>query len=125
MFVYGTLTDPERVAELLDRYDLGPAATLHGLHRTEGRYPTLVPGGKCEGRLLETHEIDRLDAYEGVDSGLYTRVSIPVSDGTNADCYVGDPDRLDVDAEWPGTGSFAERVRSYLAAHEVEIGHKG
>ncbi|WP_122088956.1 gamma-glutamylcyclotransferase family protein [Halalkalicoccus subterraneus] len=124
-FVYGTLTDPERLAELLDRYDLGSEATLYGLHRVDGRYPTLAPGGEVEGRLLETPETDRLDAYEGVGPGLYVRVSVSVSDGTSADCYVGDPDRLDADAEWPGAGPFAERVRSYLDERVVEIGHKG
>lgn len=172
-FVYGTLTEPERVAELLDRFDLGPEATLYGLHRIEGRYPTLAPGGEVEGRLLETPETQRLDAYEGVDSGLYVRVSVPVSDGdretpeasrvagasssgdsveqsstdsqksktagniteqrsvssppessNSAECYVGNPDRLDADAEWPGAGAFERRVRSYLDGHDVEIGHK-
>lgn len=124
VFVYGTLTDPDRVAELLDRYELGPRVVLRGLRRVEGQYPTLAPGGECEGRLLETPEIDRLDAYEGVDSGLYLRVSIPVDDGASADCYVGDPEPLGADVDWPGTGPFEERVRAYLDAHDVGIGHK-
>jgi gamma-glutamylaminecyclotransferase len=124
VFVYGTLTDSERVASLLDGYEIGPPAILRGLHRVDGRYPTLAPGGDCEGRLLETTEIDRLDAYEGLDSGLYVRVSIPVSDGDGAECYVGDPTLLDADARWPGTGPFDDRVRSYLDDHDVEIGRK-
>lgn len=115
VFVYGTLTDGEQVSALLDRYELGPVATLRGLHRVEGRYPTLAPGGECEGRLLETSELDRLDAYEGVDRDLYVRASVPVSDGGEAACYVGDPEPLGADAEWPGTGPFDERVRSSLA----------
>ncbi|MEM4781270.1 MAG: gamma-glutamylcyclotransferase family protein [Halalkalicoccus sp.] len=124
VFVYGTLTDPERVDALLDRYDLGSEATLRGLRRVEGRYPTLAPGSEVEGRLLETPGIDRLDNYEGVDSGLYVRVSVPVDDGRTAECYVGDPSLLEADAEWPGSGPFAERVRSYLADHAIEIGRK-
>lgn len=124
VFVYGTLTDRERVDELLDRYELGDRVVLQGLRRVEGQYPTLAPGGECEGRLLETPEIDRLDAYEGVESGLYLRASVPVDDGESADCYVGDPEPLGADAEWPGTGPFDERVRSYLDAHDVRIGHK-
>lgn len=124
VFVYGTLTDPERLAELLDRYDLGPKATLNGLRRVEGRYPTLVPGGEVAGRLLETPEIDLLDAYEGVKSRIYLRVSVPTSDSESVECYVGDPVRLDADAEWPGTGPFEERVRSYIDERDVEISHK-
>lgn len=121
VFVYGTLTDPEQVGSLLDRFSLGPSATLRGLHRVEGRYPTLAPGGECAGRLLETPELDRLDAYEGVDRGLYVRVTVPISDGETAECYVGDPALLDVDAGWPGTGPFDERVRSYLTENAVSI----
>lgn len=124
VFVYGTLTDRDRVEALLDRYELGSRVVLRGLRRVEGQYPTLAPGGECEGRLLETPEIDRLDAYEGVESGLYLRVSVPVDDGESADCYVGDPVPLGADAEWPGTGSFDERVGDYLASHDVRIGHK-
>ena len=44
----------------------------------EGTYPTLAPGGQTEGRLLVTPDVDALDAYEGVDRGLYARVSVPL-----------------------------------------------
>jgi gamma-glutamylcyclotransferase (GGCT)/AIG2-like uncharacterized protein YtfP len=122
VFVYGTLTDPDRVASLLDRYELGAEATLHGLRRVEGRYPTLAPGGRTRGRLLSTPEIGRLDAYEGVESGLYIRVSVPLSEGGTAECYVGDPEPLGADAAWPGGGPFEERVRSYLSGEGIVIG---
>lgn len=122
VFVYGTLTDPDRVGALLDRYELGAEATLHGLRRVEGRYPTLAPGGEVRGRLLETPEIERLDAYEGVETGLYVRVSVPLSEGGTAECYVGDPEPLGADAEWPGHGAFKERVRSYLSEERVVVG---
>lgn len=122
VFVYGTLTDPDRVESVLDRYDLGATATLRGLHRVEGRYPTLAPGGETTGRLLETPEIDRLDAYEGVEGGLYVRVPVPLSTGGSAECYVGDPGLLGADATWPGAGPFENRVRSYLAEEAVAIG---
>lgn len=122
VFVYGTLTDPDRIDDLLDRYDLLGEATLHGLHRIDGRYPTLAPDGSTTGRLLETPEIDRLDAYEGVESGLYVRVSVPLSAEGSAECYVGDPEPLGADAAWPGSGPFEERVRSYLADEGCVIG---
>lgn len=122
VFVYGTLTDPGQVEPLLDEYTFGSDATLRGLRRVDGRYPTLAPGGECEGRLLETPQLDRLDSYEGVDRGLYLRISVPIADGEGtADCYVGDPEPLGADAAWPGTGPFEKRVRSYVEADRVVI----
>jgi gamma-glutamylcyclotransferase (GGCT)/AIG2-like uncharacterized protein YtfP len=121
VFVYGTLTTPERVASVVDSYVFVGPATLHGLHLVDGRYPTLAPGGEAGGRLLRTDETDRLDAYEGVDDGLYTRVSVPRTDGGTAAVYVGDPDRLDADAQWPGDGPFADRVRDYVTRADVSV----
>jgi gamma-glutamylcyclotransferase (GGCT)/AIG2-like uncharacterized protein YtfP len=121
VFVYGTLTAPGRVAEVVESYAFVGPARLHGLHLVEGRYPTLAPGGRAAGRLLRTDELDRLDAYEGVDSGLYVRVAVPRTDGGEAIVYVGDPARLDAAVDWPGSGPFADRVRAYLADAEVSI----
>lgn len=155
VFVYGTLTDPERVAEVLDEprdWSFVGDATLHGLQRVDGRYPTLAPGGRVDGRVLETDAIAALDAYEGVDRGLYVRVRVPYADsdgvgddrGTDSDgvdddrepdgggvddesgtvaVYVGDPDRLGVDATvtWPGDGDLDRRVRRYVAANDVVV----
>jgi gamma-glutamylcyclotransferase (GGCT)/AIG2-like uncharacterized protein YtfP len=143
VFVYGTLTDPETVAEVLDSYVFVGAAVLHGLHAVDGRYPTLAPGGSVGGRLLRTDAVAALDEYEAVEDGLYTRVSVPVVDnvteatdhesdgsagvaeedpgdaGETVELYVGNPDRLGVDIDWPGTGTFPERVRQYLDAEPV------
>lgn len=125
VFVYGTLTDPAQVDAVLDEWAFGPDAVLDGLRRVEGEYPTLAPGGETEGRVLRTPEIDRLDAYEGVDRGLYVRVAVPWTGGDDAASgeevavYVGDPDRLGADARWPGDGPFAARVRAYLDGHAV------
>ncbi|MXR42565.1 gamma-glutamylcyclotransferase [Halobaculum sp. WSA2] len=138
VFVYGTLTEPDRVHELLDSFAFVGAARLEGLRVVEGRYPTLAPPLRGEdaggdriggdrvddgigadatvgGRLLRTDEIAALDAYEGVDDGLYVRVSVPLvaPDGERrgeAAVYVGDPGRLDAPATWPGDGSFEARV---------------
>lgn len=144
VFVYGTLTDPDRAREVDPDATFGPDATLHGADRAAGRYPTLVPGdGPVAGRILRA-DLDALDAYEGVerprserdarrgatrndgvDRGLYVRVSVPIeSGGTEVDTetvetYVGDPDRLGVDAEWPGDGSLAARARAYLRERAV------
>ena len=121
VFVYGSLTNPERVATVVDSYAFVGPARLHGLHLVEGRYPTLAPGGEAAGRLLRTDEVDRIDDYEGVDDGLYVRVSVPRTDGGTAAVYVGDPERLDADATWPGEGPFATRVRDFLTQLEVAV----
>jgi hypothetical protein len=164
VFVYGTLTDPARVADVLgtpsdasdrEHHDAAapdddgnralddaadPAgtsswsfvadATLWGLHRVDGRYPTLAPGGRVDGRLLATDAIGALDAYEGVDRGLYVRVPVPSATGGAVDgdpgaaaVYVGDPERLDADepVAWPGDGDLERRVRRYVDANEVVV----
>lgn len=81
VFVYGTLTDAERVDALLDDWRFDGHAVLEGCRRVEGEYPTLAPGGRVAGRLLVTPALDALDAYEGVASGLYVRESVPVRGG--------------------------------------------
>jgi gamma-glutamylcyclotransferase (GGCT)/AIG2-like uncharacterized protein YtfP len=123
VFVYGTLTEPERVAAVVDSFVFIGAAVLEGCHPVSGRYPTLAPGGETAGRLLRTDDIDALDAYEGVESGLYVRVPARRTDGGTAAVYVGDPDRLDVEAsvEWPGDGPFAERVRRYFDRDDTVV----
>jgi gamma-glutamylcyclotransferase (GGCT)/AIG2-like uncharacterized protein YtfP len=115
LFVYGTLTDPGTADSVVGDASYAGRAVCDGLHRVAGRYPTLAPGGRVEGRLLDTEQAGAVDAYEGVDSGLYVRVTLPFEDGTTVETYVGDPDRLDPDAEWPGEGPFPDRVRRYVA----------
>lgn len=114
VFVYGTLTDPGRVDRVLDAWRFDGDAVLEGAHHVEGRYPTLGPGGRVTGRLLVTTELASLDAYERVADGLYVRVAVPLATGGTAWCYVGDPDRLDAPADWPGDGDLEDRVRTGL-----------
>lgn len=121
-FVYGTLCDPAQCEAVLGHAAYGPDATLVGLHRVEGRYPTLAPGGDADGRVLRLREddLDALDAYEGVDRGLYVRVRVPGGEG-DMWTYVGDPGALGANVDWPGEGSFRERVERYLEAHDVHV----
>ena len=132
IFVYGTLTDRDRAATLLDTFGYRGDAVLDGLHRVSGTYPTLAPGGRTQGRLLRTPEVDVLDEYEGVERGLYVRVPVPFADDTVARddaaarddgatddergaVYVGDPDALGAaDVSWPGPGPFRDRVERYV-----------
>jgi gamma-glutamylaminecyclotransferase len=124
VFVYGTLTDPERVSEVVASYEFVCDARLEGLKRVEGTYPTLAPapGTTVSGKLLRTADIRSLDAYEGIESGLYVRETVPCEDQPVA-VYVGDPDRLAVDepVAWPGGGSFEARVRRYLEENSVRV----
>ncbi|ELY52937.1 gamma-glutamylcyclotransferase family protein [Natronolimnohabitans innermongolicus] len=134
LFVYGTLTDPTRVEALLEETDATAAfegsATLEGLERVEGRYPTLVPApdadpeSSVEGQILTVDEaaLERFDRYEGVDQGLYVRVAVPTTDERKLWTYVGDPDRLGVDAsDWATDDHFRDAIRRYVARH-VTVG---
>lgn len=119
VFVYGTLTEPEQARTVDPAATFAGSAILVGADCATGRYPTLIPGdGPVEGRLLDA-DIDAVDAYESVDRGLYARVSVPVAGGDTVETYVGDPERLGVDASWPGEGSLAERASEYLYDHAV------
>ena len=124
IFVYGTLTDPDRAASVLDAFEYRGDAVLCGMHRADGTYPTLAPGGTIEGRLLSTTNVAALDRYEGVERGLYVRVSVPLDTETATDetvaVYVGDPTALSADGvSWPGSGSLRERVERYAREESV------
>jgi len=121
VFVYGTLTEPSTAERVLDRYEFDGPAKLRGLHRVDGSYPTLAPGGRCEGRLLSTAEVATLDRYEGVDRGLYVRRSLPTDDGGTVECYIGDPAQLGVADTWRGTGPFADRLDQHLDTCDVVV----
>ena len=130
VFVYGTLSESDQADSVLHDYSYRGPAVLEGLQRVEGAYPTLAPGGSVAGRLMTTDDAAALDRYEGVKNGLYVRISVPLVTGSaegdgdesgRVEVYVGDPDRLDADAEWPGEGRFAERLLAYLVANDVRV----
>ncbi|AHG00192.1 gamma-glutamyl cyclotransferase [Halostagnicola larsenii XH-48] len=175
VFVYGTLTDAARVENVLDETGREPGstdnarafdaafvgdATLEGLHRVDGAYPTLVPGGCVTGRVLSIDEshLGALDAYEGLAQGLYVRAGLPriqrgespatspVDDfevavydepgtvpaqGPDLESivwtYIGDPDRLgieperEIEAYWPGSSPFRERVHRFLNRNRIVV----
>ena len=121
-FVYGTLCEPDHTRRVLGHADYVSSATLTGLHRVSGRYPTLAPGGSIEGRILRLSgdDLQALDAYEGVERGLYVRVRVPFEDGA-VWTYVGDPNALGVDVAWPGDGPFESRVKRYVERNDVQV----
>jgi gamma-glutamylaminecyclotransferase len=123
VFVYGTLTNPDCVASVVETFEFVGDAVLSGLHRVDGRYPTLAPGGETDGRLLETTDIAALDAYEGVERGLYVRIAVPTKGGDEAEVYVGNANRLGVteSVSWPGEGAFERRVRRFVGDRDVRV----
>lgn len=121
-FVYGTLREASQAHEVVGHADFGPDAQLVGLRRVEGAYPTLAPGGETSGRVLrlDAGDLEALDRYEGVDRGLYVRVRIPADEGALW-TYVGDPENLGADAEWPGDGPLEATVCEYVDSNDVRI----
>jgi gamma-glutamylcyclotransferase (GGCT)/AIG2-like uncharacterized protein YtfP len=134
IFVYGTLTEPDQVGQVVGSFAfLGPAV-LRGLHPVQGEYPTLAPGGRTGGRLLRTDEIQAIDSYERVDDDRYVRVTVPLEPGEGerdrtVEVYVGDPTRLGVEEPvgWPGNAErepFADRVERYLREADVRAQYR-
>lgn len=86
LFVYGTLLNPEFVANLLERPFIPESAELldFELFDLPGLpYPVVVaaPGSRVQGRLyrhLTEEDFERLDAYEGVAEGLYLRTAAKI-----------------------------------------------
>jgi gamma-glutamylcyclotransferase (GGCT)/AIG2-like uncharacterized protein YtfP len=94
LFAYGTLKDADTLAAVV-----GPAVhcrvvgpgTIPGVLYSAGDYPALrpsdSPGDVVPGVLLELDDaaLGALDAYEGVDSGLYVRQRCAVHMGDGHD----------------------------------------
>lgn len=124
VFVYGSLTAPERVGRIVESFAFVGPAVLRGLHAVEGTHPTLAPGGELGGRVLRTQDRAALDAYAGVADGSSVRVTVP-SRGEHFSAavalYVGDPDATGAAATWPGEGTFEERVRRYVRDEDVHV----
>jgi gamma-glutamylcyclotransferase (GGCT)/AIG2-like uncharacterized protein YtfP len=119
LFVYGTLTDPERVTALtgkqFDRVD----ATLGGFERINSPlgYPYIVPrpSGVVRGVLLlniDPDSLSQLDTYEA-EGHLYRRqvVEVQVADmRVSAMTYVGHDIRTSVGpmtADWTDPPRYA------------------
>jgi gamma-glutamylcyclotransferase (GGCT)/AIG2-like uncharacterized protein YtfP len=98
LFVYGTLTDPQRVTALTDKQFTGVDATLSGFERVESPlgYPFILPmpGAVVRGVLLlniDPVSLVHLDAYEA-EGDLYRREVVEVEVGgtrLSAMTYVG------------------------------------
>jgi gamma-glutamylcyclotransferase (GGCT)/AIG2-like uncharacterized protein YtfP len=87
IFVYGTLKrGGSNHAQLAGQIYLGPASTAPGYTLYSlGEYPGLVAdpadrsGVNGELWAVDAATLARLDAFEGVDEGLYARVPAPLS----------------------------------------------
>jgi gamma-glutamylcyclotransferase (GGCT)/AIG2-like uncharacterized protein YtfP len=99
LFAYGTLKDPARLAAVVGpttRCRVVGAGRVRGVLYDVGDYPALRPSrGSTDtvaGLLLELHgdtALERVDAYEGVDSGLYLRrrCVVRLDDGRRATAW--------------------------------------
>lgn len=93
LFAYGTLLDPGFTRQLLEKpVPSVPARLLDfELLRIEGMpLPTVfeAPGEVVDGRVyraLAPADYERLDAYEGVREGLYTRITARIVAGGKED----------------------------------------
>jgi gamma-glutamylcyclotransferase (GGCT)/AIG2-like uncharacterized protein YtfP len=106
VFVYGLLTFPEVVYAITgQRYNMQPASLVdyksYGLSQQPGETPapalTRSPGHLQHGQLLLDvlpPELDKLDFFEEVDSGLYVRQKVRVQSSgqwLDAWCYKAGP----------------------------------
>ncbi len=122
LFVYGTLTDPERVTALTGKQFSRVDATLSGFERVNSPlgYPFIQPrpGGIVRGLLLlniDPVSLLQLDAYEA-EGDLYRRqvVEVQVADRRLAAMtYVGSSIRMSVAR--PAAGGTVAAHRAFLS----------
>lgn len=100
LFVYGTLRSDGAGAALLAAGERVAGGTVGGvLYDIDGEYPALVLYGDTPVRgevwRLPASSLLQLDAYEGVDAGLFRRIGVTVrlEDGGEQGCwtYVAGP----------------------------------
>ncbi len=81
VFVYGTLTEPERAGELLDSFAFVGPARLEGLRVVEGRYPTLALPRAEDGSTRADGDSDR--GSDGDDEATGDRGNDSDTDGND------------------------------------------
>lgn len=95
LFAYGTLCEKGGASSLLrDCVQIGPAQIGGVLYDIDGEYPALVMYGSSpvQGEIWRcpVERLASLDAYEGVDDGLFRRVGVDLN-GTACWTYVAGP----------------------------------
>ena len=119
LFAYGTLKDPIQLAAVIGAaapWRILGAGAVRGVLYDAGAYPALQrsdsPTVVVAGVLLEIDDdaaLARLDAYEGVDSGLYVRepAEVRMDDGRRQTAWLYVYNRSAVAlpriAAWPPT----------------------
>lgn len=96
LFVYGTLKSDGAAHHILgEAKPLGSAATSmrYSLYHVGGWFPGMVEensGSGVQGELYEVSEdcLRRTDRYESIDSGLFRRTEIELSDGSKVLAYL-------------------------------------
>jgi gamma-glutamylcyclotransferase (GGCT)/AIG2-like uncharacterized protein YtfP len=94
LFIYGSLLDPDRRAEIIGRPTTAIPAVVHGYERARRRYWFIRPRESaivCGAILtdLTPAELAVIDAYEEVPD-LYTRerISVTLADDSIRECQV-------------------------------------
>ena len=87
VFTYGTLQKYSVLQMVPGNHELITDATLRGFRRETDIRLSPNPEGVVEGKILATDSLSSIDNYEGVDSGVYHRVLVPVNDGSRAWLY--------------------------------------
>jgi len=96
IFVYGTLMNREVVFSLLGKNKTTYSEVLEG-YRKVGLNIIEEEGSEVQGVTFEVddNELDRLDEYEGVESGLYSRKEVALRSGERAWVYTKvNPDQV-------------------------------
>lgn len=88
VFVYGTLMDREVVHYLLGKYKTTYSDTLKG-YKKLGLNIVKDEQGEVNGVYFEVDkaELEKLDAYEGIDIKLYSRTQVELESGERAWVY--------------------------------------
>ncbi len=135
-FFYGTLKDRSLLAGAVGEIPVRSVGegTVRGTLYDTGEYPALVLGGTCDvsGELFEVGDFEavarRLDAYERVAQGLYSRqrTRVDTSDETRLAwvyAYEGAVDGLPTIDSWPappGAKSRAWKSNTWEGQQMVE-----
>ena len=93
VFTYGTLRKYSVRQMIPGNHEMLADVTLRGFNRETEIRLSPDPTGTVEGKILFTDSLGAIDNYEGADSGVYHRVSVPTKDGDEVWLYQYGDDR--------------------------------
>lgn len=81
VFTYGTLRKYSVRQMVPGNHEVVADATLRGFNRESDIRLSFDTESVVEGQILSTDRLTKIDNYEGVDSRVYRRVSVPTEAG--------------------------------------------